>query len=483
MKRSDLKREQYDAVVVGSGPNGLAAAIRLAQSGYSTLVVEGAESPGGGARNSELTLPGFRHDICSAVHPMALASPFFSSLPLSDHGLEWIQPDVPLAHPLDDEGEVAMMRSIDDTAEILGRDGRRYRKMFSGFVEESEDLFRQLLGPIRIPRKPLRMARFGRYAMRPALSLALAKFSTAGGRALFAGQAAHSVMPLNAACSSAIGMMLSIAGHAVGWPIAKGGSGSLTGALCDFFSSLGGELVLNWKISRIEELPQARAYLFDTSPGTLASITRDYLPASYLRRIRKFRHGAGIFKMDWALDAPIPWKSELARRAGTVHVGGTLGEISHSEGLACSGRGHPEHPFVLLSQPTVFDSSRAPKGKHIAWGYCHVPAASCHDMTEQIESQIERFAPGFKDCISARSIMNSAAYEDYNPNLVGGDITGGMNHWSQLFTRPVVRWNPYTTPRRDIYICSASTPPGGGVHGMCGFWAAQAAIDRLSASQ
>jgi phytoene dehydrogenase-like protein len=479
----DPKRDRYDAVIIGSGPNGLAAAIRLAQEGWSTLVVEAAETPGGGARTAELTIPGFHHDICSAVHPMGLASPFLKSLPLAEHGLEWIHSEIPLAHPLEGGKAAVMHRSIEATSESLGVDAKRYSKFYEPLVVDAPQLFKQLLGPFRIPAAPVGMARFGINALRPATWLAKTKFRGEAARALFAGHAAHSVMPLDASCTSAIGMMLSLAGHSVGWPIAKGGTANLTNALVAHLKSLGGELLCSNRVTSIEALPPARAYLFDTSPSALASIARDRLPANYLRRLLKYRHGAGLFKIDWALDDPIPWISAEARRAGTVHVGGTLEEIAEAEALACSNRGHPQRPFVLVAQPTVSDPSRAPAGKHIAWAYCHVPSGSTLDMTQRIEAQIERFAPGFADCIAARSTMNCADYAKYNPNLIGGDITGGMNHWSQLFTRPVARINPYTTPESDIYICSSSSPPGGGVHGMCGYWAAEAALRRAPATR
>ncbi len=483
MRKPETQQQRYDAVIVGSGPNGLAAAIRLAQEGWSTLVIEAAATPGGGTRTAELTLPGFHHDICSAVHPMGVASPFFKSLPLAEHGLGWVHPEIPLAHPFDDGHAAAMYRDIDATCETLGSDAQRYRRLYRPLVDDADGLFKQLLGPIRLPAAPLAMTRFGINALLPATWLARTRFRGDAARALFAGHAAHSIMPLDAACTSAIGLMLSLAGHAVGWPVAKGGSAALSQALVSHLTSLGGEVVCDWPVASIDELPAARAYLFDTSPGALARIAADRLPATYLRRLLRFRHGPGLFKVDWALDSPIPWTAAAARRAGTVHVGGGIDEIVAAEDLACSGRGHPERPFVLLSQPTLCDPSRAPQGKHTAWGYCHVPSGSDFDMTARIEAQIERFAPGFKDCIAARATMNCSDYEGYNSNLVGGDITGGMNHWSQLFTRPVARSNPYTTPERDIYICSSSSPPGGGVHGMCGYWAAEAALRHAPAAR
>ena len=481
--RPETARDRYDAIVVGSGPNGLSAAIRLAMEGWSVLVVERNNTPGGGARTGERTLPGFSHDICSAVHPMGLASPFLKSLPLSDYGLEWIHPELPLAHPLDAGLAAVMSRSIDETAESLGGDERAYRLLYHPLVEGADALFKQLLGPFRFPRIPFLMAKFGTKALRSAASLARGKFKTATARALFAGHAAHSVMPLESSCTSAIGMMLSIAGHSVGWPIAKGGSGEITRALVAHLESLGGEVVCDWEVDSIDELPPARAYLFDTAPSAMASLAGDRLPDRYRAKLKRFRHGAGVFKIDWALKEAIPWQAPEVRRAGTVHVGGTLDEIIAAEKMACSTPVHPQRPFVLVAQPTVCDPSRAPEGKHVAWGYCHVPAGSEQDMTAHIERQIERFAPGFKDCIEAKATMNCTEYEAHNPNLIGGDVAGGMNHWKQLFTRPVFRLNPYTTPSREVYLCSSSTPPGGGVHGMCGYWAAEAALRRAPKSK
>lgn len=476
-------KAEYDAVVVGSGPNGLAAAIRLQQAGASVLVVEGAREPGGGCRTQERTLPGFHHDVCAAVHPMGIASPFLKTLPLKDHGLSWVHPEILLAHPFDGGGGVPMFREVGRTAEVLGVDSRAYERTLGHLVEHADDLFKQLLGPFRFPRQPIRLARFGMDALRPALEVARSRFQTEEARALFAGHAAHSVMPLDAPCTSAIAMMISVAGHAVGWPFVRGGSGNLIAALVGYFESLGGEVACDSPVTAMDALPKAKTYLFDTSPSGLLEIAGDRLPVGYRKRLEKFRHGAGVFKVDWALSEPIPWTNDYARRSGTVHVGGLLDEVVAAEKSCYVDRaGSPDshgNPFVLLAQPTLCDPSRAPEGKHTAWGYCHVPSGDDTDRTALIEAQIERFAPGFSDVILERSVMNCSAYQTYNPNLIGGDVTGGLNHWKQLFTRPVARLNPYTTPAKDILLCSASTPPGGGVHGMCGYWAAEAALKEM----
>ncbi len=477
-------------MVVGSGPNGLAAAIRLAQEGRSVLVVEAAPEAGGGARTAERTLPGYRHDICSAVHPMGVASPFFRTLPLTEHGLRWVHPEVPLAHPLDGGGGcAAMLRGLDATAELLGvRDGRAYRRTFAPLVERGEALFAKLLGPLRPPPPALlpTFVRFGLDAARPATWLARMRFRGEAARALFAGHAAHSIMPLESPFTSAIGLMLNLAGHTGGWPVAEGGSGALTAALVAHLRSLGGELICGWRVEHLSELPAADHYLFDTTPGALASICRDRLPARYLRKLRRFRHGPGVFKIDWALRGPIPWKAELARKAGTVHVGGTLAEIAASERIGCATKPSNtaiERPFVLLAQPTVCDPARAPAGGQIAWGYCHVPPGDPRDHTAAIEAQVERFAPGFLDLVEARATMSPADYQAHNANLVGGDVAGGLNSWRQLFARPVASPTPYRTPAPDIFLCSSSTPPGGGVHGMCGFHAAELAARQGSSSK
>lgn len=467
----------YDAIIIGSGPNGLAAAIHLAKQGKKTLLIEASDTIGGGMRTKELTLPGFRHDVCSAVHPMGLASPFFRSLELEKHGLKWLQPEVPLAHPLDGGREVVLFQSLEQTCEGLGIDGARYQRFFAPLIQRAHDLYADLLAPAGIPKHPFTVARFGIGAALPA-TLFGNYFQSAEARALFAGNAAHSVMPLENLLTSAIGLMLQMSAHAVGWPLAEGGSQSLADTLLRIFQSHGGEVQCGWQIKSFEELPSARAYLFDISPRNLATIAGEALPPGYRRKLNAYRHGPGVFKVDYALNVPIPWTAEYARKAGTVHVGGTMEEIAASERDAWEGR-HCEKPFTLVVQPTLSDPTRAPHGKHVAWAYCHVPHGSKVDMLETIHTQIERFAPGFRDCILATHTMNCKAMETYNANYIGGDVVGGVTDWRQLFTRPVARWNPYTTPHPKIFLCSASTPPGGGVHGMCGYWAAETALARI----
>lgn len=467
-----------DAVVVGSGPNGLAAAILLAQKGRSVRVLEAKESIGGGARSAELTLPGFVHDVCSAVHPLAAASPFLSTLPLADHGLEWVHPDAPLAHPLDDGTAVMLERSVDATAAGLGSDAGAYRKLMGPLAARWDDLAEQLLGPPKLPRHPFVMARFGMRAIRSARSLAMSVFRGDRARALFAGCAGHSILPLERPPTAAFGLILAVSGHAVGWPVARGGSQEVADALASYLLSLGGVIETEKHVDSIDELGDARVVLFDTTPRQMIAIAGKRLSEGYRRRLGKFRYGPGVFKVDFALDGPIPWKAEECARAGTVHVGGTLDEVAESERAAATGA-HSERPLVLVAQQSLFDESRAPAGKHVVWAYCHVPNGSTVDMTDRIETQIERFAPGFRDRILAKSTMNSAQLESYNANYIGGDIAGGAHTGLQLLARPALRLNPYTTSDSGIFICSASTPPGAGVHGMCGYFAAKAALRRL----
>ncbi len=476
MKKMNNREAGLDAVIVGSGPNGLAAAITLAQAGRKVRVIEGRDTIGGGMRTAELTLPGFHHDICSAIQPMALASPFFRKLPLDQYGLSWIQPGAPLAHPLDDGTAVMMERSVSATAENLSPDGRSYRRLMDPFVKHWEDLLDDFLGPLPLPPKhPLLAARFGMLALLPATTLAHRFFKGERARALFAGLAAHSIQPLENPVTAGFGMMMGILAHAVGWPIPRGGSQKIADALGSFLVSLGGEIVTGEWVKSLEGLPPARVELLDVTPRQLLEIAGERLPEGYRDRLGKYRYGPGVFKIDWALSGPIPWKADGPNRAGTVHLGGTMEEIVDSE--ATIGRGGiPEKPFVLLAQSSLFDPSRAPAGKQTAWGYCHVPNGSTIDMTDRIEAQIERFAPGFKDCILARSVKYPAGLQEYDPNYVGGDINGGIQDLAQFFTRPVARWVPYSTPVQGLYICSSSTPPGGGVHGMCGYHAALAAI-------
>jgi len=476
-----LMSQSYDAVIIGSGPNGLAAAVSLAREGMAVHVIEGHAQIGGGTRTAELTLPGFHHDVCSAIHPMGVASPFLKTLPLADFGLEWIHPDIPLAHPFDDGSAAVLHRSIADTAATFDApSSRNYRRLFEPLIGQFDETLVDLLAPLRFPDHPFGMMRFGLRALPSALEAARAWFSDEKARALLAGNAAHSLLPLDRLlATNAIGLMLMLAGHACGWPVAKGGSGRITEALAAYLRSLGGTIETGRRVTAMEDLPAARAYLFDTSPSALADIAGDHLPASYRRRLRKFRHAPGIFKIDYALDGPVPWTAQECRRAGTVHLGGGIDEIVISEREANRGI-HADRPFVLTAQQSLCDESRAPAGKHTFWAYCHVPAGSTVDMTGAIERQIERFAPGFRDRVLARHTINCADYERYNPNLIGGDIVGGVSDWRQLLTRPVVRAKPHTTPNPSIFLCSASTPPGAGVHGMCGYWAAREAMDMLS---
>ena len=473
-----LSNGSHDAVVVGSGPNGLSAAITLAQAGHSVQVLEASDTPGGGARTSELTLPGFHHDVCSALHPLAVGSPFLSTLPLEEHGLEWIHPRYPVAHPLDDGSAALLERDVDETAAALDADASAYRRVMSPLVRDWETIARGVMGPLRLPRNPIAMGRFGLRAMRSARGFARGWLRTERGRALFAGIAAHSVTPLEFRGSAAAGLMLQIAGHAVGWPMPRGGAQSITDAMVSYLESLGGEVVTGVRVESLEELPGVGVALLDVGARQLASIAGDGLPQRYRRKLEAFRYGPGVFKMDWALEAPIPWSALDCSFAGTVHVGGTLEEIAAAEAAVWRGE-HPERPFVLVAQPSMFDDTRAPQLRHVAWAYCHVPNGSEFDMTERIENQIERFAPGFRERILARSVMKTSDIEDYNANYVGGDIAGGANTLRQLFARPVSAFAPYRTPIEGVYLCSASTPPGAGVHGMCGYWAALDALKWL----
>jgi phytoene dehydrogenase-like protein len=467
-----------DAVVVGAGPNGLAAAITLARAGVKTVLREAAAEVGGGLRSAQLTLPGFTHDVCSAVHPLALTSPFFRSLPLSDFGLEWVQSPVALAHPFDDGSAALLERSVDATAAGLGSGGDDWRRLFKPFVRAWDELSPDVLAsPLRLPTHPILMARFGLKAIRSATGLA----GTLGGdraRALFAGNAAHSFLPLEAAGTAAFGLLLSSSAHAVGWPIARGGSRRVAEALAAYFRSLGGEIVTSAPVEHLDELRPARLILLDLSPRQVVRIAAERLPARYVRTLERYRYGAAAFKMDWALDGPVPWTAPECGRAATLHLCGTLEEVTASEAAPARGAVH-ERPFILFVQPTLFDASRAPAGKHTAWAYCHVPNGYGGDASGAIEQQVERFAPGFRDRILARSILTPADLQRRNANLIGGDITGGMMDLRQVFARPVLRPTPYRTPLRGVYICSASTPPGGAVHGMCGYHAARAALGEL----
>ena len=467
-----------DAVVVGSGPNGLAAAVELARAGASVHVVEAREEIGGATRTRELTLPGFAHDVCSGCHPMGILSPFFRTLPLEDHGLRWIRPPASVAHPLDGEPAVLLRRSLAETAGELGDDAGAYERTFAPFLGEPHELLADLLGPLRIPKHPIRMARFGAPGLLPAATWLRWRFRGERARALLAGCAGHSILPLERPLTTAVGMIFALTGHVEDWPVAAGGSIAITRALASHLRSLGGTIETGREIRALAELPPSRVVLFDTSPRALAEIAGSVLPDGYLRRLGRYRYGPGVFKLDWALDGPIPWRDPRVLEASTVHVGGTLDEVAAAEAAVWRGE-HPERPFLIVVQQSQFDPSRAPEGKHTGYAYAHVPAGSTLDRTDAIERQIERFAPGFRDRILARHATTPADLERENPNLVGGAVAGGVADLFQFFARPVLRLDPYATPNPRLFLCSASTPPGGGVHGMCGFFAARSALRAL----
>jgi phytoene dehydrogenase-like protein len=467
-----------DAVVIGSGPNGLAAAIELARGGATVLVVEAEDELGGGTRSAELTLPGFTHDVCSAVHPMGILSPFFRELPLALHGLRWLRPRASVAHPMPDGRAVMLYRSLARTGEGLGRDARAWARMVAPFLDDPHALLADAMGPLRVPAHPVAMLRFGLRAAFSANRLARLCFRGERARALFAGCAAHSVLPLGQPLTAALGLLFAITAHVEDWPVAEGGSHAITLALASYLRSLGGRIETGRRIERLDQLPDARVVLFDTSPEQLVQIAGDALPAGYRRRLRRYRYGPGVFKLDWALDGPIPWQDPACREASTVHVGGSLEELCASERDMFRGR-HSEHPFLILCQQSEVDPTRAPEGRHTGYAYCHVPHGSTVDRSDTIERQVERFAPGFRDRILARHAMNTADFERINPNYKGGAITGGIADAFQLWTRPVARLDPYSTPNPRLFLCSAATPPGGGVHGQCGYWAARSASKRL----
>ncbi len=475
---------KYDAVVVGAGPNGLAAAITIARTGRSVIVFEAKETIGGGSRSMELTLPGFVHDVCSAIHPLGIGSPFLRTLPLEEYGVEWIQPPAALAHPLDD-GRVAMLeRSIEATGATLGRDAQAYETLMAPLVAHWERIAGAFLGPLRpqpLFAHPFSLGSFGLKAIRSASGLAESQFQGEAARAMFAGICAHSMLPFDRATSAAAGLLLGMLGHAVGWPLPRGGSQQIMNAMAAYLRSLGGEIVTGVEVKSLEMLPSSRAVLCDVTPRQLLRIAGSQLPGTYQRKLQRYRYGSGVFKLDLALDGPIPWRAPECSRAGTVHVGGTLPEIAAAEAAIWRGE-HPEKPFVLLAQQSLFDATRAPAGKHTVWAYCHVPGGSTFDMTERIEAQIERFAPGFRDRILARHTFSAAQLEEYNANYIGGDINGGVQDLWQMFTRPTIQVNPYATPVKGLYLCSSSTPPGGGVHGLCGYYAANAALGEISTS-
>jgi phytoene dehydrogenase-like protein len=475
-----VAEREPEAVVVGAGPNGLAAAVRLAQAGVPVRVIEAADEVGGGTRSAELTLPGFVHDVCSAVHPLGILSPFLRQLPLERHGLVWLRPRASVAHPMDDGPAVMLYRSLERTGDGLGRDARAWARLVRPFLADPHALLADVMAPLRVPAHPLLFARFGVRGAFSANRLARLCFRGERARALFAGCAAHSILPLSQPLTAALGLLFALTAHVEEWPVAQGGSGAIARALASLLESLGGRIETGRRIERLDQLPAARAVLFDTSPAQLARIAGDALPAGYRRRLARYRYGPGVFKLDWALDGPIPWRDPACREASTVHVGGTLEEICASERDMYRGR-HAERPFLILCQQSEVDPTRAPAGKHTGYAYCHVPHASPVDMTAAIECQVERFAPGFRDRILARHAMGPAELERRNPNYVGGAITGGAADAFQLWTRPVARLDPYATPNPRLFLCSAATPPGGGVHGMCGFWAARSALRRLGA--
>jgi phytoene dehydrogenase-like protein len=473
-----MTEKSYDAVIVGAGPNGLSAAIVLARVGLSVCVLEARETIGGGARTEELTLPGFLHDICSAIHPVGVVSPFFRTLELEKWGVEWVYPQIALAHVLED-GEAALLYpSLEETARALGADGEAYSRMVRPFIERADDFFQEILKPIRFPRHPFLMQRFGLTALRSCRGLAMSRFQEDKARALFAGCCAHSVLPLEQKGTASFGLVLALAGHAINWPCVRGGSIKIIEALAACLKSLGGEIRTGSPVKSMKDLPPSRGVLFDLTPRQVLEIAGDQFTGGYGRKLSKFRYGPGVFKIDWALSGPVPWRNKECMRAPTVHVGGTIDEVAESERIMWQG-GHAERPFVLFAQQSLFDETRAPAGKHTGWAYCHVPHGSTIDMTERIERQIERFAPGFRDLILARHTFNTREVESHNPNMIGGDIGGGANDLWQFLARPFPRFDPYSTSNEKIFLCSSSTPPGGGVHGMCGYWAAQSALKKL----
>jgi phytoene dehydrogenase-like protein len=464
-----------DVVVVGAGPNGLAAALTCAKAGRSVLVLEAKDTIGGGARTAELTLPGFAHDVCSAIHPLAAVSPFFAGAGLERHGLELLHAEVALAHPLDGGRAGVLHRSLEDTVAGLGTDGRAWDRHIGWAARRWGALAPSTLGPLlRVPRHPLTLAAFGARGLLPA-TVFERTFRTDEAKGLFAGGAAHAFLPLSRALTTSVGLMLMASGHVAGWPVAKGGSQAIVDAMAAQLVELGGTIETGRPVATLGDVPPSKAVLFDVTPRQLLAICGDELPAGYHRRLGRFRYGPGVFKVDYALSEPVPWANEDCRRAGSVHLGGTLGEVASAEADVAAGR-HPDRPFVLVGQQSLADPTRAPAGQHTLWTYCHVPNGSDVDMTDAIEGQLERFAPGFRDVVLARHVADNAWYEAHNPNIIGGDIAGGSHSGLQLLMRPRPGVHPYRTPNPRLYLCSASTPPGGGVHGMCGLHAAEAAL-------
>jgi phytoene dehydrogenase-like protein len=470
-------KTDFDVVVVGSGPNGLAAAITMQAAGLSTLIIEAKETIGGGLRTAELTLPGYKHDVCSAIHPMGSGSPFFNKIPLDRYGLKYIHPPYAVAHPFDDGSAATVETSLENTASLLGHDNKAYQQLIKPLVSKWPSIAADVLGPIGIPKSPVPFINFGLKAVQSAHSISK-RFTTKEAKGLWAGVAGHSLQPLTNVTSAAIGLVLLTQAHLGGWPMPQGGSQQIANALAEHFVALGGRIETNQRISSLSQLPSYHALLLDVTPKQLLELAGHRFSSVYKWQLSTYKYGMGVFKIDWALDSPVPFTNEKARSAGTVHLGNTYEEIAYSEQTTWKGK-HAETPYVLLAQQSIFDPSRAPIGKHTAWAYCHVPNGSTVNMTQVIENQVERFAKGFKDRILAKHVMNTAALQNYNANYIGGDINGGAINLTQLFTRPALRSSPYRTSTRGIYICSASTPPGGGVHGMCGYHSAKRALQDI----
>jgi phytoene dehydrogenase-like protein len=469
--------ESYDAIVVGSGPNGLAAAVEIARNGFKVLVLESAPTIGGGTRTKELTLPGFRHDVCSAIHPLGIASPFLKTLDLA---IDWIHPPIDSAHPFDDGSAAVLQRSIEATADSLGPDAKRYVRLMRPIVARADEIIEATQSPVLpFPRHPFLLPAFGALTAASAFSDARLFFRDGRARALLAGTAAHTMLPIDTIPAHGLAWLFGLLAHKSGWPFPRGGSVAVADALAAKLRSLGGEIECGRRVASMRDVPASKVVLFDVTPRQLVDIAGEELPARYRRRLGKFKYGPGTFKIDYALDGAIPWRAADGARAGNLHLGGTYEEIAASEDEVTRGR-HPERPWVIVAQQSLFDTTRAPAGKHTAWVYCHVPAGSTVDMTGPVEAQIERFAPGFRDLVLARSTKTPRELEEYNENYIGGDIAGGLSNLRQFFTRPLVKIDPYSTPNPRVFLCSSSTPPGAGVHGMCGYHAAKSALKRLA---